>query len=130
MLMPAAFFVILMLGAITVDLSVVHLAQRNLLDVASGAANDAATAGLPPGSVRGGGPYRLDRQRTDDAARRSIARHRLPAGTTVAVRINAARDEVTVELHRPVDYIFAKAIPGSRDGTTVEAVASATAIAR
>jgi hypothetical protein len=44
MLMPVAVLVVLLLGAIAFDLSVVQLAHRDLLDIAASAANDAATS--------------------------------------------------------------------------------------
>ena len=37
-------------------------------------------------------------------------------------------DSVEVRLVVTVDYVFARAIPGARDGTTVEATATAVAL--
>ncbi len=132
MLMPAAVLIVLVLGAIAVDLSVVHLAQRDLLDVAASAANDAATFGIDPSAYRAGsGSAAFDPDRAELAVERSLRNHHLDTRVTIdGVRQGPAADEVTVDLHVTVDYIFAKAIPGARHSTVVHAHATATATTR
>jgi Flp pilus assembly protein TadG len=131
MLMPAAVMVVLVLGAIAVDLSVVHLAHRDLLSVADSAANDAVTAGLDPDALRATGEYHLDIGRATQAVQRTLAVHQLTGrATIIAVTTGPAPGQVTVELSMTVDYVFAKAIPGANDGTTVRAHATATAAQR
>jgi hypothetical protein len=127
MLMPAAVLIVIVLGAIAVDLSMVRMAKVDLLSVAGSAANDAATYGAEPEQIRGIAHYRIFDDRADEAVRRTLATH--PQGgriTVVRITITPERDQVTVELEMPVDYIFAKAI-GSNDRTTVRAFASASA---
>ena len=131
MLMPAAVVVMLVLGAICVDLAVVHLATRNLSDVAASAANDAVTFGLDQALLRTSGDYTLDDARVNKAVWHSLDAHRL--GAKVAdplIELGPATDQVTVTLEMRVDYLFAKALPGANGGTTVRARATATAARR
>lgn len=135
MLMPAAVLVVLVLGAIAVDLSAVHLAERDLLDLASSMTNDAVTAGLPPEALRARGAYRLDEGRVRDALARTLAAQGHGDEQVVAVRIDFGGDPgdaptVTVTLSRRVEHIFAKAIPGADDTTTIRATGTATASVR
>ncbi len=132
MLMPAAVLIVLVLGAIAVDLSVVHLSRRDLLDVAASAANDAATYGIDPAAYRiASGPESFDADRAERAVHQSLRAHHLEDRVTIdQVRLGPGPGEVTVELHTTVDYIFAKAIPGARHQTVVHARASATATSR
>ena len=131
MLMPAAVMVVLMLGAIAVDLSIVQLAHRDLVDVAASAANDAAGYGLDPAAFRQTGAYRIDLARAEQAARRSVAAHHLSEQITeLRVVPGPGVDQITVELALPVEHLFAKAIPGADDSTVVTARATATATQR
>ena len=130
MLMPAAVLVVLVLGAIAVDLSAVHLAERELLDLASSMANDAVTAGLPPEAIRGGS-HRLDEGRVRDALVRTLDAQGHGDEVVVALDVGTgAPATLTVTLRRPVEHLFAKAIPGADDTTTVRATATAIASVR
>ena len=131
MLMPAAVLIVLVLGAIAVDLSVVHLAHRDLIDIAASAANDAATDGLDPDSFHRTGTYHLDLARATAAVQRSLTVHQVAGrATIVSIVQGPGPDQVTVELRLPVGYLFAKALPGANAGTTVTAHATATAAER
>lgn len=131
MLMPAAVLIVLVLGAIAVDLSLVHLARNDLVHAAGGAANDAVTYGLDEDAWRRGDGYVLDPARVDEAVTRSLAARGLLdrlAGPPI-VRASGPT-EITVELAVPVDYIFAKALPGGPRRTVVHAAATATVARR
>lgn len=127
MLMPAGVLVVLVLAAITVDLSVVHLARRDLVAAASAAANDAATQGLDQDRLRRGGDLALDPYLTEQAVLHALfARGRLDDLSEPPQVTIAGPRTVTVRLTREVDYVFAKALPGERSATvtaTVTAVA-------
>lgn len=126
MLMPVAVLVVLLLGAIAFDLSVVQLAHRDLLDIAASAANDAATEALDQTAFRTSGQYVLDPGRAVASLARSLQRHHVDHLVTArSITIGGAGDQVTVELERTVDYVFARSLPGAR-GTTVRAHATAT----
>lgn len=125
MLMPVAVLIVLLLGAIAFDLSVVHLAHRDLLDVAESAANDAATEALDQLALRRDGAYRIDPGLAASSLDRSLARHRVDQAVTArSIVVGPAGDQVTVELERPVPYVFATSLPGEH-GTTVRARATA-----
>jgi hypothetical protein len=96
MLMPAAVLIVMVLGAIGVDLSVVRMGQRELIAAAGDAANDAVTVGLDEAALRAGDGYHLDGETT-----------------------------VTVQLARRVPHLFAKALPGAPDDQLVRATVTA-----
>ena len=128
MLMPAAVLVVLLLGAIAFDLSVVFLRQRQASSLAVDVANDLATAALDEGAFRSDGTYRLDPDRADQLAETMVGASDLH-DEVVDVEVNVlSPDSVEVRLVLAVDYVFAKAIPGTSDGTTVEATATAVAV--
>ena len=127
MLMPAAVLVVLLLGAIAVDLTAVRLGQRELVAAAGDAANDAVTVGLDEAVLRAGDGYRIDPGRARAAAVASLAAKGLlddlAAPPTVAVD---SQGSVEVVLLRRVPHLFAKALPGAPDDQTVRATVTAT----
>lgn len=126
MLVPAGLLIVLIMASIAVDMSLVHLRQRQAYDLAAGAANDAATAALDPSSVRS---QRLvaDHDLAVAVVDRVVAASDLAPEVVGApvVRVEDGRVEVAISLR--ADYIFARAIPGAADGMTVTATASALA---
>jgi hypothetical protein len=121
MLMPAAVLVVIILGAISVDAAVVFGAQRELVDSAQAAANDAAAYGIDEGAFRAGRGYVYDASRVDDAVDRALAARGVRARRRWYVR----GDRIVVELQESVAYVFTKAVPGAGDSTTVHARADA-----
>jgi hypothetical protein len=129
LLFPAAVFIVLVLGAIAVDLSAVHLAKREVLDLAASAANDAATAGLDQARFRTTGEYVIDPTLAAAAVERTVAANEPDGRTTIVnVVVGPGPDQVTVELSAPADPVFSRALPGGPGTTTVTGTATATAI--
>ena len=127
MLMPAAVLIVLLLGAMAFDLSVVFLRQRQASSIAVDVANDVAGAALDEAAFRSDGRFRLDPDRADELGRALVAASDL-AELVVDVEVAVvAPDEVAVRVVLRVDYVFARAIPGVAPGTTVTATATATA---
>jgi hypothetical protein len=127
MLMPAGVLVVLLLGAIAFDLSLVFLRQRQASSVAIDVANDVATAALDEASFRSGGTFRLDPDRAEALGVQLVDASDLgPIVEEVEVLV-AGADEVTVRIVVQVDYVFARAVPGASDGTSVMAEATAVA---
>lgn len=126
MLVPAAVLIVLVMASIAVDMSLVHLRQRQAHDLAARAANDAATAAADQGALRSGA-YVVDA----DSARRVVAS--VVAASDLAphvvgppeVVVSPEGVEVLVALE--ADYIFAGVVPGAADGRTVRGRASAAA---
>jgi hypothetical protein len=128
MLVPAGFLIMLVLAAIAVDHSQVHLRQRQAQRVAVDIANDLVTLALDEATFRSSGDYHLDPRRAADLAD-VLARSSDLGPTLVDVRATVTSpDQVVVELEASVEHIFTKAIPGAPSGTTVRA--RATAVAR
>lgn len=129
LLFPAAVLIVLVLGAIAVDLSAVHLAKRQVLDLASSAANDAVTAGLDQDRFRTTGEYVIDPGLAAAAVDRTVAANEPDGRTTVlSVVVGPGPGQVTVELRAPADPVFARALPGGPRTTEVTGSATATAV--
>jgi Flp pilus assembly protein TadG len=127
MLMPAAVLIVLLLGAIAVDLTVVHMRQRAAISAAGSAANDAVTYGLDQAALRRGDGYRLDPDRVARAVAESIESQGLSADLVAPPEVTEpGPGTVTVVLRIRVGYIFAKALPHGPRATTVTATATAS----
>jgi len=126
MLMPAAVLIVLVLGAIAVDLTTIRLGQRELIAAAGDAANDAVTVGLDEGALRAGQGYRIDPARAERAVLESLAAKglldELAEPPTVLVR---GADTVEVRLARRVPHLFARALPGAPDDQLVRGAVTA-----
>jgi hypothetical protein len=127
LLVPAGFLVVLILASIAIDMSLVHLRQRQAVDVASGAANDVVTAVADESRLRSGAGLGLDQSAAEAAVDRIVAASDLAPHVVGSPVVRVTADSVEVELTVAADYIFAGAVPGAPDGTTVTARASASA---
>lgn len=130
MLMPAAMLVSMVLAAITMDLSLVHLGRREALAAAEAAANDAATYGLDESAYRSGAGYHLDPTRAHRAMQRSIVAAGLADDLAAPPDMVIFGTTVRVRLTIRVDYVFARALPGAAHSTTVTVTGAATPVAR
>lgn len=126
LLMPAAVLIVLVLAAITVDLSLVHLARREAMAAAEGAANDAVTFGLDEAAYRRGEGYRLDPARVRIAVERALATDAAGERWSGPPRVEVLGSAVRITVVARVDYVFARALPGGRDHTNVTVTAEAT----
>jgi uncharacterized membrane protein len=127
MLLPACVLVVIVLASIAVDMAMVHLRQREALDLAASAANDAVTAGADPDRLRAGG-FDLDAGAVQATVDRAIAASDLAPHLAGRPTVRIAGDTVEVSLTVEADYLFTGALPGTPEGTTVHATASATAV--
>jgi hypothetical protein len=121
MLMPAAVLIVLLLGSIAFDLSLVYLRQRQATDLAIAAANDAAIAGIDQDLFRATQEVVLDDALVDEAASAAIAASDLQSAVLDWEATAISDTEVEVTMTVRVDYLFAAIIPGANDGTTVTA---------
>lgn len=127
MLVPAGVLVVLLLGAVAFDLSLVFLRQRQASSVAVDLSNDLATLALDEQHLRATGEYRLDAALARDTAGDLLARSDLAEEATgLEVRV-IGTDSVSVTVTVAVDYVFARSIPGAAEGTEVHATATAVA---
>lgn len=128
MLMPAGALVVILLGAVSFDLSLLFLRQRQAASIAVDVANDLASVAFDEEVFRRDGTFQLDPDRAVDIGTSLIDASDL-RGRIEDVEITiTGPDQVQVRITARVDYVFAKAIPGAADGTTV--TGRATAVAR
>jgi Flp pilus assembly protein TadG len=127
-LMPAAVLIVLLLGAVAVDLTVVHLRQQQAIEAAASAANDAVTAGVDQAALRAGRGYTLDPDRVRAAVDQSLRAQGLTDRLAAPPQIDEPTPRsVTVVITLRADYLFARSLPGGPHGTTVRGTATATA---
>lgn len=122
-MVPATLLVLVVLGAVAVDLSAVHAAQRSLYRETSAAADDAA------GVIDGHEYQRSGRVSVDaDGARRLVeARLRsadLP-GRLVSLEVRTTPETVVVAAEVAVPHVFLSAVPGHPDDRRVSMTARA-----
>lgn len=126
MLMPAAVLIMFVLGAIAVDLTAIHLGQRELQAAVTDAANDAAAGALDEGILRAGLGYRIDERTawliaTNVLGAKGVL-HDVVDGPDVSVRPDGS---VTVSASRRVAHVFGRALPGVPSHEVVRATATA-----
>lgn len=114
MFMPAAVLILVVLGALAVDFTAVHLRQRELENAADAAANDAAAAAVDQQILRSTGDLILDPALAQQVIAVSVGARNLPDASIAGADV--ADTEVTVTLTMNVDYIFGKALglPGTQ----------------
>lgn len=128
MLAPALVLVVLVLGAIAVDLSLVHAARRSAYRSLSAAADDAA-AMVDSAEFQRSGEVRIDPASAERVVRAHLgvldgdappgfsepAFRVLDADVTADVPGGRVRIAATVE----VEHVFGPAVPGLDDTTTI-----------
>ena len=125
MLFPAAFLVMILLGALVVDVSLSQVRATELDGVAASAANDALGA-LNLGELRESGVAVIDVSLAEDLVERAIAAGPLPDAALVSVTVDYAGPVpvIDVTLQLEVDFIMAPALPNGLDSTTITRSAS------
>ncbi len=121
MLFPAAFFAVLVLGALAVDVGLVQVRAREVGLAASSAADDALSA-LDLVELRTSGRVRLDPGRATAIVHDTVAAT-APAGSRVTrIELATAPDglpRVAVTVCLDVDLVVAPALPGTAPTRTV-----------
>jgi hypothetical protein len=112
MLVPAGFLVLMMLGALAVDSAATYLAQQQLRDSLTAAANDAVTAGLSNRSFYSSGALTLDPSQAAVFVCLSVSAQ--ADQDLHNVRLWMAVDGAAIRLEgtATVDAVFGRAIPG------------------
>lgn len=113
-LMPAGVLIVVLLGTLAVDSSILFLGERELSDLTAAAANDAATAALDADSF-----YTCGRLMVDEAEARAVAVAVTAARASdavdvrsldVSVRNDRSPPEVTVSASGTVRLVFAPTV--------------------
>jgi Flp pilus assembly protein TadG len=130
MLLPAGVLIVMVLGAIAVDLSLAFQAERELAGAAHAAADDAAAVAIDEAAFYADGTVRLDADRAEEVARTAVALRRADHLDDVEVAVTLLDDGVTVRVtvSATVPTVFSRAVPGGPDRTAVSATATATAV--
>ncbi len=131
MLVPAGVLVLVVLGAIAVDSAIAFLGQRQLADAATAAANDAAVAALSDEALYGAGTaahLAVDPGLAQRVVDQALAAQTVRGVEGVTAEVRTAGPVVCVTLTGYVPYLFAKAVPGAAQGTTVTGRAVASAV--
>jgi hypothetical protein len=127
-LMPAAALVFVVLGSLAVDSAIAYLGEREVSNVASSVANDAATEGLDLERYYATGDLVLLPARVQAVADAALARE--ADGHLQDLRIDVElldADRVLVRVRARVRSLFARALPNGLDERDVGASAEATA---
>jgi hypothetical protein len=108
-------------------MAIVQLRQRQAHDLASAAANDAATAAADQVGLRQG-TYVVDGDAADQVVAGIVGASELAPLVVGTPDVTVTGDGVRVVLELRADYIFASVMPGAPDGTTVRATATSRAV--
>lgn len=111
-LVPAGFLVLILLAGIAVDSAATYLAQRQLSDALSAAANDAAAAGIADSQFYRTGSLQIDPQRAAQTVCQAVSAQ--ADGNLHGIRLEMAVGPSEVELRgtATVDAVFGRILPG------------------
>lgn len=129
-LYPVGLLIVIVLGAIAVDLSNVWLQQRRLADATDSAANDAVAFGLDQDALRSEGLIALDPDQVNGVVATSIAGQDLPPEVglpTVTLGVSGTGNPtVTVTVESSASLIFGRII--GNEGIAISATGTAELI--
>ena len=119
-LLPAMVLVLLCLGAIAIDLSIVHSVHRDAHRVASVAADDAAGM-IDERRLQVTGDLVIDPAEAERVVRAHLSSVRL-AGDLVGVEVRPSDTTVDVQLTVDAPHVFLASFPGRDDATRLVVV--------
>jgi hypothetical protein len=132
MLVPAGFLVLVALAALAVDSAATYLAQQQLHDSLSAAANDAVTAGLSNQSFYSGGAVSIDAGAAGRVVCLTVAAQSVSNLHGLRLRMAVNGSAIRLQGTATVHAVFGRAIPGfgpRHIKADVEAVVTAQAVA-
>lgn len=115
LLMPAAVLIMMILGAMALDVGLTQVRARELRSVAASAANDSLGA-LDIDALRSDGVITISETRAAEIVATAIATGPLPEATIEQVDVTRdplGRPEIVVRLGLDVDLVIAPALPGA-----------------
>ena len=126
-LMPVAVLVFIVLGSMAVDASLAFLGEREVANLASAVANDAATQGIDVVRYYGTGELVIDPARVREVADAALARSGLDHLEGLTIETDVVGDSVVVRVRAQVRSLFSRALPGGLELREVAASAQASA---
>ena len=128
LLLPACVLLVVVLGGITVDHAHAFLAQRELANAVSAAANDAATA-IDAGAYYASGQVILDPAAAERRAAAALTGRRGTVAELTSWRVHVLdRGRVEVEATGVVHRIIGGGLPGGASAIRVHARATAEGV--
>ena len=127
-LMPVAALIFIVLGSLAVDSAIAYLGEREVGNLASAVANDAATQGIDVEHYYATGELVIVPERVQAVA--DAARARNEGGHLLGLQIETevvGTDRVVVRVRAAVRSLFARALPSGLEEREVDASAEATA---
>ena len=121
LLFPAAALIMIVLGAIVIDVSLSQVRARELELAAASAANDALGA-LDVQNLRATGQVRFDPVLAEAIVTESVAMGPLPNASVRSISITGIDGEtpqIAVTLTLVVDLVMSPALPGGIGSTTI-----------
>ena len=114
LLAPIAILIVLMLGAVTLEVGALHLRQRQLHDLATTLANDAATVGFDVDDFRSSGEIDIDIDAARSVVDPGIAISNIPDSRPVGFTVvPGAEPLVQVELELTHEFVLGQLIWGA-----------------
>jgi hypothetical protein len=126
-LMPAAVLVFIVLASLAVDASLAFLGEREVSNLASAVANDAATQGIDVVRYYGTGELVIDPSRVRDVADAALVTSGLDHLDDLTIETDVVGDTVVVRVRARVGSLFSRVLPNGLDFREVAASAEATA---
>ncbi len=125
LLAPIAMMIVVILGAVTLEVAAMHLHQRQLNDLADSLANDAATVGFDVDAFRQTGEVRIDPTEAAKVIGPGIQISNLPTATSTGVVTvtPGISPEAAVTLSYEHEFILGQVIFGA--STTLTATGDA-----
>jgi hypothetical protein len=111
-LVPAAFLVLILLGAMVVDNAVTYLGQRQLHDALVAAANDSVGAAVDDRAFYRGGTITLDPAKVAAVACDSVLAQHMSGVGDLQIWVSTGPGSVRVQATAEVEEVFGRAIPG------------------
>lgn len=125
LLAPIGLLIVMMLGAVTLEAGALHLRQRQLHDLATTVANDAATVGFDIDEFRSSGDITIDSGGAQSVVGPSIALSDIPEARPQGLNIiQGAPPTVEVDLALTHEFILGQLIWGASTELTASGQAT------
>ena len=125
LLAPIALLIVFMLGAITLEVASMHLRQRQLHDLATSIANDAATVGFDVEEFRSSGAITIDTGAAQSVIAPGIAISQIPEAIPSGFNVvPGAEPVVEIGLSLTHDFVLGQLIWGASTELTANGEAA------
>lgn len=125
LLAPIALLIVMMLGAVTLEVAAMHLHQRQLHDLATSIANDAATVGFDVDQYRTDQTIAIDPSAAQSVIEPSIAISNIPEARAEGFSVvPGAEPLVEIDLAVTHEFVLGQLIWGSSTELTASGEAA------